>query len=70
MTFFPMLPSVNENAKPESNPMPWLLYLYSVFLISFTDPNNQLFNAKSMFEFLNHDFSVLQIYIFITFIGM
>ena len=42
MTFFPVLPSVNENSERESNPMSWLLQLYlsgSAFLVSFTDPN-------------------------------
>ena len=56
-----MLPSVNKNSERESNPMPLPLYLYlsgSVFLASFTDPNKQLFNVKSVFKFFNHGFSV------------
>ena len=60
MTSFPMLPSVNENPEREPNPMLWPLYLYlsgSVFLVSFTDRNNQLFNVKSVFKFLNRGFS-------------
>ena len=51
--FFPMLPSLNENSEQKSNAM--LLYLYlsgSAFLISFTNPNNQLFNVKSVFRLL------------------
>ena len=46
-----MLPSVNENSERESNPMPYTLHLYlskSSFLVSFTDPNKQLFNVKSV----------------------
>ena len=57
MTFFHMLPCANENSKRESNPMLSLLYLYlfgSAFLVSFTDPNKQLFNVKSVFQFLDH----------------
>ena len=61
MTFFPMLPSVNENYEWESNPMLQPLYLYlsgSAFLGSLTDPNKQLFSVKYVFKFLNHGFSV------------
>ena len=61
MAFFPMLPSVNKNSERESNPMPQPLYLYfpgSAFLVSFTDPNKQLFNVKSVFKSLNHGVSV------------
>ena len=61
MTFFPTLPSVNENSEQKSNPILWPLYLYlprSPFLISSTDPNKQLFNVKSVFKFLNHGFSM------------
>ena len=57
MTFFPMLPSVNENSERESNPMLRPLYLYlsgSAFLVSFTDSHKQFFNVKSVFKFLNH----------------
>ena len=56
-----MLPSGNENSERESNPVPYPLYLYlsgSRFLVSFTDPNKQLFNVKSVFKFLNHGVSV------------
>ena len=56
-----MLPSVNENSEREANPTPYPLYLYlsgSTFLVSFTDPNEQLFNVKSVFKFLNHGVSV------------
>ena len=42
----------------------------SSFLVSFTDPNKQLSNAKSVFEFLNYGFSVYEIYRFITFLGI
>ena len=61
MTFFPKLPSVNENFERESNPMPLPLYLYlsrSAFLVSFTDPNKQLAKVKSVFKFLNCGFSM------------
>ena len=56
-----MLPSVNENSEQKPNPMLQPLYLYlpgSAFLVSFTDANEQLFNVKSVFKFLNHGFSV------------
>ena len=36
------------------------LYLYlsrPAFLVSFTDPNRQLFNEKSVFKFVNHGFN-------------
>ena len=45
-----MLPSKNENIERESNSMPQPLYLYlseSAYLVSFTDPNKQLFNIKT-----------------------
>ena len=63
MTFPPMLPSVTNNSEPESNPMPYPmpLYLYlseSAFLVSFTDPNKQLFNVKLVFNFFNHGVSI------------
>ena len=65
-----MLPSLNENSERESNPMPWLVYLYlsgSAFLVSFTDPKAQLFNVKSMFIFLNHAVSVSEIFTYFFF---
>ena len=49
-----MLPTLNKNSKKESNPMPVPLYLHlleSAFLVSFTDPNNELSNVKFMFNF-------------------
>ena len=61
MTFFPNLSSVNKSYEQESNPMSWPVYLNlsgSAFLVSFTDPNNQLTNMKSMSEFFNCGFSV------------
>ena len=61
MTFFPTLPSVNKNSEQESDPTSLLQHLYlsgSAFLVSFTDPNKQLFNVKSVFRFLNHGFGV------------
>ena len=61
VTVFPSLPSVSETSERESNPMPDLLYLFlsrSAFLVSFTDPNKQIFNIKSMFKFLNHGFNM------------
>ena len=39
MTFFPMLPFVNENFERESNPIPKLIHLYlsrTAKLVSFT----------------------------------
>ena len=57
MTFFPVLPPVNENSGRESNPMSQPLYMYlsgSAFLHCFRNTNKQLFNVKSVFKFLNH----------------
>ena len=56
MTFFTKHRYVNESFKQESNPMPWPLSLYlfrSEVSVSFTDPNKQLPNVKSVFKFLN-----------------
>ena len=56
MTFFTKRRYVNESFKQESNPMPWPLSLYlfrSEVSVSFTDPNKQLPNVKSVFKFLN-----------------
>ena len=56
-----MLPSVNKKSERESNPMSQPLYFHlsrSTFLLSFTDPNKQLFNVKSVFKLLNHGFSM------------
>ena len=64
-TIFPKLPSVNENSEQESNPILWPVYLYlsrSAFLLSFTDPNKQLLNVKSVFKFLNFGVSVSEKY--------
>ena len=61
MTFFSKLPSVNKNSERESNSMPEPLCLYlsrSAFLVSFTDPNKQLFNGNAVFKFLNCGFSL------------
>ena len=61
MTFVPMFLSVNKNFEQESRHMSQPLYLYlseSAFLFSFTDPNEQLFNVKYVFKFLNHGVSV------------
>ena len=61
MTFSPTLPSLNENSERETNPLPQPLYLYlyrSAFLVSFTDPNKQLPNVKSVFKSLDHQSSV------------
>ena len=58
MTFFPLLPFVNKNSERESNSMSKLAYLYlyeSAFLVSFTDPNKQLPNEKSISKFLIAD---------------
>ena len=54
-----MLTSVNENSERKSNPLLYSLYLYlSAFLVRLTDRNKQLFNVKSVFNFLSHGFSV------------
>ena len=56
-----MLLFVNENSEWELNPMPERLYLclpWSTFLVIFSDPNKQLFNAKSAFKFLSCGFSL------------
>ena len=61
MPFLPMLLSVNKNSERESNLMSLPLCLYlpgSAFLVSFTDPNIQLFNVKSVFKFHKHELSV------------
>ena len=55
-----MLPFVNENFEQESNLMPEPLYLClsrPAFLVSFTEPNKQLFNVKSLSKFLNYGVS-------------
>ena len=57
-----MPPSANENSENENQ----ILYLYlsgSAFLVSFPDPNKQLFNVKHVLKFLNHEFSGQEIYI-------
>ena len=49
------------------------LHLYlsgSVFLVSFTNPNKQLINLKSVFVFLNCGPNVSDIYEFIKFLGI
>ena len=51
-----MIIIINENSEWEPNSMQKKLYLYlsgSAFLVSFTDPNKQLANVKSVFEFPN-----------------
>ena len=41
------------------HPQPLYLYLSRLgFLVSFANPNKQLFNVKFVFEFLNYRFSV------------
>ena len=42
----------------------------SAFLVSFTDPNKELLNVKSMFKFNYCGHSVYEIYKFITFLGI
>ena len=57
-----MPPSANENSENENQ----ILYLYlsgSAFLVSFPDPNKQLFNVKHVLKFLNYEFSGQEIYI-------
>ena len=49
ITFLSTLPSGKEYSPQESNLMPWPVYLYlsrCVFLVSFTDPNQQLHSVK------------------------
>ena len=61
MTFFCNFSPVNENCEQKSNPMPQLPYLYlsgPAFLVSFADPNKQLFSVKSVFKILNYGFSL------------
>ena len=61
MIFFPKLPFVNKNSERKSNLTPLPLYLIlsrSAFLVSFTDPNKQSPNVKSVLKFLNCGFSV------------
>ena len=56
MTYLPILPSGKENSERKSNSMPYPLYLHlsrSAFLVTSTDPNKQLPNVKSVFEFVN-----------------
>ena len=56
-----MLSSVNGNSERESNAMSQPLFLYlprSVFLVSFTDPNKQIPNVKSVFRALDHCLSM------------
>ena len=51
MTFFPILPSANENSEQEPNPILEPLYLYlskSAFLVSITYQKKQLSNLKSV----------------------
>ena len=70
MTFFPKLPSVNENSEQESNPTLYLLFLYLpglAFLVCFTNPNKQLLNVKSVLNSLDHQSSAYKIYRFIIF---
>ena len=68
-----MEPSGDENSEQESNSIPQPLYLSlsrSVFLVSFTDPNKQLPNVKSVFKLLNGGPNMQEIYRFITFLGI
>ena len=49
--------------------MPQLPHLYlsgPAFLVSFADPNKQLFSVKSVLKILNYGFSLSEIHIFIT----
>ena len=62
-----MLPSVNKNSERKSNALP---LPGSIFIVSFTYPNKQLFNVKSMFKFTNHGVSVKELYSFITLLGI
>ena len=40
----------------------------SAFLVSFTDPNSQLLNIISVFKYLNHGFSMSEIYRLVAFL--
>ena len=56
-----MLLSVNKNSEQESHHMSSVLYLYltgSAFLVSFTDPNKQLPNAKFVLKSLDYPYNV------------
>ena len=66
-----MSPFVNEYFERESNPMlqPQYLCLSRSFLVSFTDPDKQFFNLKSVFNFLTY-IDYIEIYRFITFLGI
>ena len=58
MTFFSVLPSVNENCERESNPMPQSLCLYlsgPAFLVSLTDPNKRSLMWNLCLNFLTMD---------------
>ena len=86
MTVFPKLPSVNDislnhlpfwtRIKPNAVATTLVFtpytkhYTWYVFLVILTDLNKQLLNVKSVFEFLNCGFNVLEIYRFITFLGI
>ena len=61
MTFFSILPSGNENSERKLNQLPYPVYTClsgSAFLVSFTDPNKQLPNAKSAFKSPAHWFNM------------
>ena len=59
MTFFSMLPSDNENYEHESNIITTIyVFIWSAFLVSFTDPNNKLTNLKPVFKFAGQWFSM------------
>ena len=52
MTFLSKLPSGDENCENSLNPVSWVLYQFlsgSAFLLSYTAPNKQLRNMKSVF---------------------
>ena len=59
-----MLPSVNKNSERKSNALP---LPGSIFIVSFTYPNKQLFNVKSMFKFTNHGVSVKEYIVLLLF---
>ena len=65
MTFFPTLPSVNENFERESIPKPYFYRYISIYLVQHSQLALQIqismfffLNLKYVFKFLNHEFSL------------
>ena len=63
-----MFPSISVNSEQESNPILYSLYLHlsgSAFLVNFKDPDKQIFNVKSEFNFLTMGLMCNKYYIYI-----